>query len=206
MPRAAACPDVREAILDAAMNLMEQYGYKKMTMDDIAGEARIGKATIYGYFDSKEDVAISVVNRKWRQFEERWRDMAANTQTPPDARLRQMLVAHVLDGFDNVQRYRKSLDESWATLRPLVLPQREIYFGRIALLLADVLREGCAQALFVCDDPLAVAHTLLTCVSGLSPTNLSSRELGERAEIEARTHQIVDLALNGLSGHSNRRC
>lgn len=199
MPR-IACNDVREAILDAAMRLMEHFGYKKMTMEDIAGEARVGKATIYGYFDSKEDVAMSVITRRWDLFAEQWRAMAVSAEIPPDTRLRQMLAAHVLDGFDNVQRYRKSLDESLASLRHLILPRRELYFEQLALLLADVLRAGCAQGMFVCDDAQAVAHTLLTCVSGLGPTNLSPRELGERAEIETRAHQIIDLALNGLRG------
>ncbi len=199
MPR-AACNDVREAVLDAAMHLIEHFGYKKMTMEDIAGEARVGKATIYGYFDSKEDVAMSVITRRWDLFAEQWRAMAVSAETPPDVRLRQMLAAHVLDGFDNVQRYRKSLDESLASLRHLLLPRRELYFEQLALLLADVLREGCAQHMFVCSDAQALARTLLTCVSGLGPTNLSPRELGERAEIETRAHQIIDLALNGLRG------
>ena len=206
MPRAAAVADVREAVMDAAMNLMEHYGYKKMTMDDIAAEARIGKATIYGYFGSKEEVAISVIDRKWRVLAEEWREAAAATAPPPDVRLRQMLVSHVLQGFDNVQRHRKTLDETLASLRHVVLPKREHYFAELALLLADVLQDGCRRGLFVCDDPLAVARTLLTCVSALSPTNLSSRELGERAEIEARTHQIVDLALNGLRCRAELPC
>ncbi len=199
MPR-IACNDVREAILDAAMRQMEHFGYKKMTMEDIAGEARVGKATIYGYFGSKEDVAMSVITRKWALFAEQWRIMAVSVEIPPDTRLRQMLAAHVLDGFDNIQRYRKSLDESLAALRYLILPRRELYSEQLALILADVLREGCAQRMFICHDALAVARTLLTCVSGLGPTNLSPRELGERAEIETRAHQIIDLALNGLRG------
>jgi AcrR family transcriptional regulator len=203
MPRVAAVADVREAILDAAMHLMEDYGYKKMTMDDIAAEARIGKATIYGYFDSKEDVAISVFDRKWRVCAERWRE-AACPAAPPDTRLRQMLVAHVLYGFDNVQRHKKTLDETLASLRHLVMPKREQYLDQLALLLAEVLRDGCEQGLFVCDDPQVVARTLVTCVSALSPTNLSARELGERDEIETRTHQIVDLALNGLRRRAER--
>ena len=43
MPRVAAPPDVREAILDAAMRLMEWYGYRKMTMEDIAEKRKSAK-------------------------------------------------------------------------------------------------------------------------------------------------------------------
>ena len=76
MPRVAVPPDVRQSVLDAAMRLMERYGYKKMTMDDLAQEARIGKATIYGYFNNKEDVALSVIARHQERFREQWREIA----------------------------------------------------------------------------------------------------------------------------------
>jgi len=45
--------DVRDAILDAAERLLARYGYRKMTMDDLASEAGIGKGTTYLHFPSK---------------------------------------------------------------------------------------------------------------------------------------------------------
>lgn len=197
MPRVATPPDVREAILDATMRLMERYGYKKMTMEDIAQEAQIGKATIYGHFNNKEDVAISVIDRHQRRFLEQWQELAV-TDTPPDARLRLMLLTHVLYGFDKAQCYRQSMDETLASLRHLVLPKREQYVGKLALILMVVVQEGCDKGLFVCDDALIAARTLMTCIGAFGPTNLSPRELGERDEIAARTNQVVDLVLHGL--------
>ena len=35
--------NIREIILDAADRLLARYGYKKMTMDDLAQEVGIGK-------------------------------------------------------------------------------------------------------------------------------------------------------------------
>jgi len=46
----------RGAILDAALRVFGQYGYRRTSMDDIAGEAGIGKGTIYLSFASKEEV------------------------------------------------------------------------------------------------------------------------------------------------------
>lgn len=202
MARVAIPNDVREAILDAATRLMERYGYKKMTMDDIAQEAQIGKATIYGYFQHKEDVALSVIRRYQQSCHAQWEEIAA-TDAAPDVRMRRMLVAHVLFGFEIAQRYQKSIDDTLATLRHLILPQREQYLDRLALLLAGVLDEGCNRGLFACADTRVAARTLLTCVSGFSPTNLSPRELGAREEIEARTHQMIDLILVGLMARTN---
>jgi TetR/AcrR family transcriptional regulator, regulator of autoinduction and epiphytic fitness len=46
----------RAAILDAALRVFGQYGYRRTTMEDIAREADIGKGTIYLSFASKEQV------------------------------------------------------------------------------------------------------------------------------------------------------
>ncbi len=198
MPRVAAPSDVREAILDAAMRLMEWHGYRKMTMDDIAQEAQIGKATIYGYFNSKEDVALSVVDRKRKVILEQCRAILA-ADAPPEARLRQMVAGIVLSGFDSACRYRQSLDETLASLRAVVLSRRDEWNAELAQLLAVVIQEGCDQGVFACDNADSAAQTLITCVSGLSPTNLSPRELGSREEIAIRAQQVIDLVLTGLN-------
>lgn len=47
---------MKEKILDAAARLIQKYGLKKFTVDEIAAELRISKKTIYQYFDSKDDI------------------------------------------------------------------------------------------------------------------------------------------------------
>jgi AcrR family transcriptional regulator len=197
MPRVAAPPDVPGAILDATERLLESYGYKKMTMEDIAQEAGIGKATIYGYFNKKEDIALSVIDRHRQKILRRCREILTSV-APPDACLRQMIVESVLSGFDKAQRCRQSMDETMASLRPLALLRREHYNAELAPLLAEALQRGCEQGLFACPDVQIAARTIITCVSGFSPSNLSPRELGEREEIETRAHQVMDLLFQGL--------
>lgn len=45
---------VREGIKTAAQDLFRRYGYHKTSVVEIAKKAKIAKATIYKYFDSKE--------------------------------------------------------------------------------------------------------------------------------------------------------
>jgi len=51
------------AILDAALQVFGQYGYRRTSMDDIAREAGIGKGTIYLSFASKEEVFQALSQR-----------------------------------------------------------------------------------------------------------------------------------------------
>lgn len=47
---------IKESILKASKELFRKYGYHKTSVNEIAKKARIAKATIYKYFDSKEQV------------------------------------------------------------------------------------------------------------------------------------------------------
>jgi TetR/AcrR family transcriptional regulator, regulator of autoinduction and epiphytic fitness len=53
----------RAAILDAALQVFGQYGYRRTSMDDIARQAQIGKGTIYLSFTSKEEVFQALAQR-----------------------------------------------------------------------------------------------------------------------------------------------
>jgi len=43
-----------QLILNAAVEVFLKYGYKKTSIDDIATHAKIGKGTVYNYYQSKE--------------------------------------------------------------------------------------------------------------------------------------------------------
>jgi AcrR family transcriptional regulator len=58
----------RAVILDAALRVFGQYGFRRASMDDIAREAQIGKGTIYLSFASKEEVFQALSQRLAQQM------------------------------------------------------------------------------------------------------------------------------------------
>ena len=46
----------REQVIEAARKLFHRFGFKKVSMDEIAREAGVTKKTIYMYFGSKEEL------------------------------------------------------------------------------------------------------------------------------------------------------
>ncbi len=52
-----------DAILDAVNRLLAQKGYDLMTMDEVAGEVGIAKASLYKHFDSKDRLAAASMTR-----------------------------------------------------------------------------------------------------------------------------------------------
>lgn len=189
--------DLPDAILDAVDRLLARFGYRKMTMDDLAREAGIAKRTIYLHFPSKEEVALSSIDRVIARLLERLRQIAA-MPSPADRRLREMLVARILFRFDSVQDYYQSFDEMFAELRPRYLARRERYFAAEAALFAEVLAEGVERGVLTCDDVSQTSRALLAATNSLLPYSLSARELGARADVEATVARIAGLLLDGL--------
>src|SRR5687767_15645114 len=117
----------RDAILDATDRLLSRFGYKKMTIDDLAHEVGIGKGSVYLHFESKEEIALSHIDRIIERLKRRLNEIAAGKGSC-EKRLRAMLTERVLYRFDSVQHYTQSLNEMLAHLRPKLLDRRRRYF------------------------------------------------------------------------------
>ncbi|MCM3904184.1 MAG: TetR/AcrR family transcriptional regulator [Pyrinomonadaceae bacterium] len=197
MPAIAQRLEVRDSILDATERLLARYGYRKMTVEDIAREVGVGKGTIYLHFSSKEEVVLSHVDRIVDRLKERLRAIALTHDTAA-VRLRLMLLTRVLFRFDSVQNYTQSLDDLLAALRPGLLARRARYYDEEAQILAEVLNQGRETDEFEFGDALSTAYALLHATNALLPYSLSTMELGEREEVNEKTAAVADLLLHGL--------
>ena len=188
---------VKDAILDSTDRLLARFGYRKMTVEDIATEVGIGKGTIYLHFTSKEEIVLSHVDRIVDRLKERLREIAAS-DAPTAERLRLMLLTRVLFRFDSIQHYTQSLDDLLAALRPGLLARRALYFEAEAQIFAELLVAGRESGEFDFADASATAHALLQATNGLLPYSLSTTELGARQEVEQRAADVADLMMRGL--------
>lgn len=188
---------IKDAILDATDRLLARFGYRKMTVEDIAAETGIGKGTIYLHFSSKEEVVLSHIDRIVDRLKDRLRELARSNATAAE-RVRLMLLTRVLFRFDSIQHYTQSLDDLLAALRPGLLARRARYFEAEAQIFAEVLAAGRRSGEFSFDDEYTTAHTLLQATNGLLPYSLSTTELGQREEVEQRASDVANLMLRGL--------
>ena len=197
MKDAAAQITTRDAILDATDRLLARYGYKKMTIDDLAAEVGIGKGSVYLHFASKQEIALSHIDRIIERLNVRLNAIAAR-KISAEERLRLMLVERVLFRFDSVQHYTQSLNDLLAGLRPKLLERRKKYFEDEAAVFAAVIEEGKRGGVFAKTNASEAAHTLLLATNGMLPYSLSTQELGARAELEKKVRNVAALLVRGL--------
>ena len=72
----------KEQILSSALSVFKKHGIEKATMDEIAKEADFGKATLYYYFSSKEEIFAEQLVRGWRMIWESIEPIVHHTNQP----------------------------------------------------------------------------------------------------------------------------
>lgn len=77
-----------EAIVDAVNRLLADKGFERMTVDEVAAEVGIAKASLYKHFASKEALAAAAMVRLLQQVRAMVEQQAARPEVKACARLR----------------------------------------------------------------------------------------------------------------------
>ena len=197
MSKTAKREDIRDLILDAVNSLLAKFGYKKMTMEDVAREVGIGKGTIYLHFPSKQELVLAHIDRIVERVLVDLERIAKSSEAA-DRRIRRMLVSRVIARFDSVLHYSHNLSDLLSQVRTDLLARRKAYFEKEAAVLEGALREGARDGVLDCIDPRTISFVLIEATNSLLPFNLSAQELGRREEVESQAGRIADLLVKGL--------
>lgn len=197
MKQAIARENVRDLILDAADRLMTHYGYKKMSMDDLAHELKISKATIYQHFESKEEVALCRIDRAIDLLKAKLNEIVCSSESAPN-RLRQMLIMRVTFRVENVRHYTGSLNDILAAIRPALQKRHQRHFEEEEKLFIEVLEDGSRKGELDFENSGSTARALIHATNSLLPYSLSPEECSDQKILRQQTTVIADLLLNGL--------
>jgi AcrR family transcriptional regulator len=127
----------RDRIAAAAAKLASEDGLSGATIDRIAGEAEVGRATFFRYFSAKEDAVADGMTRHWLDV-----ITAQLAAQPPELSARDAVVAafgDLGDGFDTISdrvRELATLSRSSPALSAWTLQIYLSYEAAIATLVA----------------------------------------------------------------------
>ena len=88
----------RELLIDAAEVCLAKYGPAKTTVEDVASTARVSRATVYRYFDGRDELILGVLMRAADRFLVRLRKVIARQNSVEDS-----IVESVLFTVDAVR-------------------------------------------------------------------------------------------------------
>jgi len=75
------CCGRQQEIIEAAQKVFAEYGYKKVTMDDVAAKLNITRSALYYYYKSKEELFFAVGEYDFREYESELRNAIGIGQT-----------------------------------------------------------------------------------------------------------------------------
>ena len=191
-----------EAILDAAIKVIALRGLDKATLEQVAAEAGISKATIYLYFRNKEDLYYQCVVDRFRRITATMKEAAADVDDPVE-RIRVLITAQTHAIETNADFFRVFLTE-----RLGFFLDQSTEFGQgfrqlhdeYSSMIIDALREGMDRGVLRDMDPVKAFYLLFSMVRGMAMHGIIC-ECGISGDGPARPLDaglILDTFFNGI--------
>jgi TetR/AcrR family transcriptional regulator, fatty acid metabolism regulator protein len=188
-------PDKPQQIIEAAIRVFARKGYYNSRVSDIARAAGIAAGTIYLYFDTKQDILITLFRDKMAAFvAAAWRAIAEERDAI--AKVRRLVYLH----FEILERQPELAEVVQVELRQgqkfFRGPATQEIAGYFALI-ASILEEGVATGLFRADLPVKLAAKMLF---GAMDQMATSWVLGKRGyRLVDVAPAVADLFLQGIA-------
>jgi TetR/AcrR family transcriptional regulator len=129
----------KEAILGAARRVFQEMGYQSTTMNKIAEEAELSKATLYLYFKNKDDLFLSMTTEPLKGLKKEFEKIAATGKSPVE-KVCMLSRAFIRHWNNNSEAYQLG-DAFIATYNPQSQPHRFL-FNRMNEILGEILNIG----------------------------------------------------------------
>ena len=188
----------RESIIRAAHAQFRLYGYRKTSMEDIAGELGISRASLYSYFKNKDEIfrSVSIWLHERAMADAEQCLMESWDRKNVSSKIVQVLLARHLsfheEQFHSV--HAEELQDEYSRLCGDVVVESNAKFQR---LLADGLDVAVAESLIYVDlddvKTAEVAEVLNLATAGLK------RGAVRPGLFEARVTRMVKIFVAGLS-------
>jgi AcrR family transcriptional regulator len=182
-------PDRREDLLAAAARRFVAVGLRKTTMEDIAREARAGKATLYRHFANKDAVIDALLAREAARFERRLQ-AAADEQEDAGRRIEAAFVTGVAF-FVEHPVMTKGRDEEPGILLPRITANGGPLVVRGLDLFTRVIDDGVASGELRPVEPRAAAEVIMRLILSYFSFPPMHVRVDDPEEARAFAHALV---------------
>ncbi len=138
--------DIRQHIITTAEDLFIRFGFKRVTMDDIAREMTMSKKTIYQFFKDKNEMVCAATEEHLQREEEQMEQLEAESENVIDflIKITRMIRGHV-DKVNPcaIMELQKYYPDGWAIF---IKYKKKVFLQTIAKTIKRGQQEGYFRA------------------------------------------------------------
>ncbi|MCZ2394991.1 MAG: TetR/AcrR family transcriptional regulator [Chitinophagales bacterium] len=189
---------VIQDIISGAKKLMQQYGLKKTTMEDIAKAAGKSKSTLYYYFKDKEEIFDRVINLEIDEFFQTVKT-AVNKQADAISMLKTYIVTKVKTLRDKTNLYSFAIENDLqGRINKEFTNLRNRYDNEEKKLIGSILTKGVESKLFtneITPEIDTLSELLVSCIRGVEMDIIAhnkNKALADKADL------LVSILIKGI--------
>lgn len=187
----------RQDIIKAARIVFADKGLHAATLDEIAEKAEFAKGTLYGYFASKDDLFVSMLEEEIIRFSDSLKQVLTQG-LPPDETIG-VLVETMLRQFNENVDLMRLLSQERSALITCKKGEMELrflpHFRRMIDMVAQLVKDGTGRGAFAKVDPERAATAIFNLCHGAAVNAfLNRKKVGSQEDAKF----ITRLLLHGI--------
>jgi AcrR family transcriptional regulator len=189
---------IEQDIINGAKKLMQQYGLKKTTMEDIAKAAGKSKSTLYYYFKDKEQIFDRVINLEIDEFFQTVKT-AVNKQPNEINMLKTYIITKIKTLKEKTNLYKFAVENDLQDgINKVFANLRNRYDNEEKKLISSILLKGVENKVFtneIKQEIDTLSELLVSCVRGIEMdvvANNKNKVLADKAGL------LVEILIKGI--------
>ncbi len=185
--------EFRKKVIVTAGQIFSRYGFRKTTMDEIARELKMGKSSIYYYFESKEEIFEAVVLYEANILRNELTTAIKSVESPVDKMKNYVFVR--MKAFEKLSNYYNAIFDKNLDHFDFIETIRSRYDREELAILRLLIWHGVRKNVFNVANSEYTALAIQTTLKGLEvPLFWMKKEVN----IQNRLNAILDVLFNGI--------
>jgi AcrR family transcriptional regulator len=193
-------------IIEVAQKRFGAFGVNKTSMNDIADDLGISKASLYYYFPDKETLYKSVIEKEQNEFIERISEKLLRI-SEPEQLLKEYVRAR-LSYFRMLLNLGRLKFEEFAGIKPKIRNSIKSFREKEQQIVEKIIAKGEDEGIFSTGNPSKTASLFLDLIKGLRISVLNDKDTFfiEDSEFEClleKTLAFTSIFIRGLRSNHN---
>jgi len=185
--------NTKKMLIEVARQLFAEKGKKEVTMNDIAEASKKGRRTLYTYFNNKEEIYKSVIDKELDSIIDRLNIVFAQ-KTEPDIKLTNHILTHLDAVKDVVNRNGSLRADFFHDIYEVERKRRKIDVMEITLI-KSIISEGIEKNIFKRMDVELSSIIIFYAIKGLEVPYIRQNI---STEFEKNKNSIVEFVFMGI--------